>query len=116
MVLRGGQHCSRMGRQRAMHNGEPGQQRHSGQYRRTSRAPCGFRHNRHQQHQAHLKEHRHADDDSQRQQSPGQAKSPAAIDQQPSQRRRAAGTGQETAQDRAQSQNNGDMPHQVAHA
>jgi hypothetical protein len=99
-----------------MHDGKPGQHRQSHQNRRLSAAPRRLGDNRHQQHQANLKEDRHSDEDAQRQQRPGKELRTAALDHEFSQRRSAAGGGDETPQNCSQSQNNGDVAHQVAHA
>ncbi len=69
----------------------------------------------HQQHQAHFEEHRHAHDDAETEQSPGQP--PAAIlHQNAAQRSCSAGAGQQASQDRAQAEHDGDVPHEVADA
>ena len=87
-----------------MHDRKPRQHRHSHQHRRPPAAPRRLHNNRHQQHQPHLKKDRHAHQQAQRQQRPGQAPSAAALHQQPCPAQRRRPSGQQPAQNRAHPQ------------
>ena len=97
-----------------MHDRESRHQGKANQNRRTSAALGGRSNDRHHQHQAHFEKHRHADQDAQAEQRPRQAALPAVLHQRVAQGGCSAGARQQAAENRAQSQHDGDVSHQVA--
>ncbi len=116
VVLHDGQHGGGMGRQRAVHDGETGEERNADENGWLAAAARGRGHDGHHEHEANLKEDRQAYEEPQTQQGPGKTALAAAFDEGIAEGGGAARCCEQLAEDGAEAEDDGDMPHEAAHA
>ena len=112
----GGEHGGGMGRQGPMNDGEAGQ---DGQAHEDGRAVAALGSgcdDGHEQDQADFEENRHADEDADGHQGPGEAAGSAAVEEESAEGGGATGGGEQTAEDCTHAEDDGDVAHHVADA